>query len=141
MTPGELQFHVTDSSGVQVGTASISVVGPAMGDSSMKALAGVPTTSLRREVINRMMVENGWVVNDYQKEIAGKKVYVVVAQSQKGGSVNSRMFYFTEVDGRIYSVATNSNPDSAERLAEESEKVINSLQSKSRPMVRAAMKE
>ena len=41
------------------------------------------------------------------------------------------MFYFTEVDGRIYSVATNSPAEAAERLAEESEKVINSLQSQS----------
>ena len=140
-TAGELQFRVDDASGAQVGTASIWIVGPAMGDSSSRALAGVPTTSLRREVINRMIVENGWVVNDFQKEIGGKKVYVVTAQSQNGGRVNARMFYFTEVDGRIYSVATSSNQAAAERLAEESEKVINSLQSKSRPMVRAAMKE
>ena len=142
---GELQFRVDDASGVQVGTASITVVGPAMGESSdagrNKTLAGVPTTSLRREVINRMINENGWVVNDFQKEIGGKKVYVVVAQSQNGARVNSRMFYFTEVDGRIYSVSTNSNQDSAERLAEESEKVINSLQSKSHQVQRAALKE
>lgn len=140
---GELQFRVDDSAGVQVGSAAISVVGPAMGDDAgrNKTLGGVPTAALRREVINRMINENGWVVNDYQKEIGGKKVYVVVAQSQNGARVSARMFYFTEVDGRIYSVSTNSNADSAERLAEESEKVINSLQSKSRPMQRAALKE
>ena len=81
-----------------------------------------------------MIRENGWVVNDYQKEIGGQPVYVVVAQSQaKNGSVQSRMFYFTEVDGRIYSVATNSPVQEAERLAEESEKVINSLKSRVRP--------
>ena len=75
-----------------------------------------------------MVRENGWVVNDFTKEIGDKKVYVVVAQSQGGGRLNSRMFYFTEVAGRIYSVATNTGVDSAERIAEESEKVINSLQ-------------
>lgn len=141
-TGGELQFRVDDGTGSQVGSAAISVVGPAMGESSdrgrYKTLAGVPTTSLRREVINRMIRENGWVVNDYQKEIAGKKVYVVVAQSQGAGRVNSRMFYFTEVDGRIYSVATNSGVDNAERLAEESEKVIYSLQSRGRSVQQAA---
>ncbi len=141
-TGGELQFRVDDGSGALVGSAAISVVGPAMGESSdrgrYKTLAGVPTTSLRREVINRMIRENGWVVNDYQKEIAGKKVYVVVAQSQGAGRVNSRMFYFTEVDGRIYSVATNSGVDNAERLAEESEKVIYSLQSRGRAVQQAA---
>ena len=88
-----------------------------------------------------MIRENGWVVNDYQKDIAGRALYVVVAQSQNGGRVQSRMFYFTEVDGRIYSVATNSPAEEAERLAEESEKVINSLKSRLRPTQRAAVKE
>jgi len=50
-TPGELRFGVSDSSGQQVGSASISVMGPAMGDTKTvgrnKTLAGVPTTSLR----------------------------------------------------------------------------------------------
>lgn len=137
----ELQFSVDDGNG----TAAISVVGPAMGESvdagRSRAVGGVPTSSLRREVINRMIRENGWVVNDYQKEIAGKPVYVVVAQSQgSGGRVNSRMFYFTEVNGRIYSVATNSNTGAAERIAEESEKVIFSLQGRSRP-VQASVRE
>ena len=78
-----------------------------------------------------MIREEGWVVNDYQKEIGGKKVYVVVAQSPgAGGAIQSRMFYFTEVDGRIYSVSTNSPNDNAQRLEQESEKVINSLQRK-----------
>jgi len=48
------------------------------------------------------------------------------------------MFYFTEVDGRIYSVATNSPVQEAERLAEESEKVINSLKARVRPALRAS---
>lgn len=137
----ELQFSVDGGNG----SAAISVVGPAMGDSvdagRNRTVGGVPTTSLRREVINRMVRENGWVVNDYQKDIGGKSVYVVVAQSQgNGGRVNSRMFYFTEVNGRIYSVATNSQTDSAERIAEESEKVIYSLQGRSRP-IQAAVRE
>lgn len=128
----EVQFSVDNGSGTEVGSAAISVVGPATGDTYKSGrrhyLGGVPTTALRREVINRMIRENGWVVNDYQKEIGGKSVYVVVAQSQGRSGVQSRMFYFTESEGRIYSVATNSRVDAAERLAEESEKVIFSLQ-------------
>jgi hypothetical protein len=50
------------------------------------------------------------------------------------------MFYFTEADGRIYSVATNSQADGAERLAEESEKVINSLQRRTTPVQQAGLK-
>lgn len=136
----EVQFSVDNGNG----SAAISVVGPATGESidtgRNRTVGGVPTSSLRREVINRMVRENGWVVNDYQKEIGGNSVYVVVAQSQStGGRVQSRMFYFTEVDGRIYSVATNSGTDSAERIAEESEKVIFSL--RSRPVQQASVKE
>jgi len=135
VTGSELQFSVDGGNG----TAAISVVGPAMGESvdtgRNRAVGGVSTTSLRREVINRMIRENGWVVNDYQKEIGGKSVYVVVAQSQgNGGRVNSRMFYFTEANGRIYSVSTNSHTEAAERIAEESEKVIFSLQARSKPL-------
>ena len=141
-TSAELQFSVDNGNA----TAAISVVGPATGETVAtgrnRSVGGVPTASLRREVINRMIRENGWVVNDYQKQVGDKQIYVVVAQSQStAGRVQSRMFYFTEVDGRIYSVAMNSNPDAATRLAEESEKVIFSLGSRPRPIQQAAIKE
>ena len=139
-TTGEVNFSVDNGNG----SASISVVGPATGvtvDSGRnRTVGGVPTTALRREVINRMIRENGWVVNDYQKSIGNRSVYVVVAQSQSGGRVQSRMFYLTEADGRIYSVATNSAAESADRIAEESEKVIFSL-SGPRPVQQAAVRE
>jgi hypothetical protein len=137
----ELQFRVDNSAGEQVGSAAISVVGPAVSGSGggYKTVGGVSTSALRRDVIDRMIRENGWVVNDYQKDIAGQPVYVVEAQSQaKNGGVQSRMFYFTEVDGRIYSVATNSPAQESERLADESEKVINSLKARVRPTQRAS---
>ena len=145
-SPAELKFRVDNSSGDQVGSASIAVLGPAQdqpGDyNRSKSVGGVATTALRRDVIDKMIRENGWVVNDYQKEIDGQPVYVVVAQSQaKNGAVQSRMFYFTEVDGKIYSVATNSPVQEAERLAEESEKVINSLKTRVRGTQRAALKD
>jgi hypothetical protein len=137
---GEVNFSVDNGNG----SASISVVGPATGDTvdtgRHRSVGGVPTNSLRREVINRMIRENGWVVNDYQKTIGNRSVYVVVAQSQTGGRVQSRMFYFTEADGRIYSVATNSAAEAADRIAEESEKVIFSLAG-SRPAQQAAVRE
>ena len=141
----EVRFRL-ENNGTQVGTASISVVGPAMGESvntgRSHMVGGVPTTALRREVINRMIRENGWVVNDYQKEVGGKSVYVVVAQSQgPNGRVDSRMFYFTEADGRIYNVATNTPADTADRLAEESEKVLASLAARPRPVQQASTKQ
>ena len=136
----ELQFQVADDNGSQIGSASIAVVGPASNGvvppaSKNKTIGGVMTTALRGTVIDRMIKEEGWVVNDYQKEIGGKKVYVVVAQSPgAGGAIQSRMFYFTEVDGKIYSVATSAPTNSSERLVQESERVIDSLQrAKSNP--------
>ena len=138
-TNSEVSFSVDNGNG----SAAISIVGPATGETvdvgRNRAVGGVPTNALRREVINRMIRENGWVVNDYQKSIGGRSVYVVVAQSQNGGRVQSRMFYFTEADGRIYSVATNSGTEAADRIAEESEKVIFSLQG--RPVQQAALRE
>jgi hypothetical protein len=107
-----MRFNVEDN-GSQIGSAAISVVGPASSENAghNKTVGGVPQASLRRTVIDRMVRENGWVVNDYQKEVGGKKVYVVVAQTQDGGTMQNRMFYFTEVEGRIYSVATNAPSD------------------------------
>jgi hypothetical protein len=131
---GELQFRVDDDSGKPVGSAALTVVGPAMGADSdsgarNKTVGGVSTSALRRTVIDRMMKEEGWVVNDYQKDVNGKKVYVVVAQSKNTvGQVQSRLFYFTEVEGKIYSLSTNVPSEASERIALESEKVINSLQ-------------
>ncbi len=130
----ELQFRVNDDNGSQIGVASIAVVGPASAagansNAKGKTVGGVMTTALRGTVIDRMIKEEGWVVNDFQKEIGGKNVYVVVAQSPgAGGVVQSRMFYFTEVDGKIYSVATSAPNSSSERIVQESEKVIDSLQ-------------
>ena len=135
----ELQFRVDDDGGRQIGSASLSVVGPSMGADNnggrSKTLGGVSTSALRRTVIDRMMKEEGWVVNDYQKDLAGgKRVYVVVAQSKgMGGQIQSRTFYFTEVEGKIYSLATNAPNEASERLAQESERVINSLQRSTRP--------
>ena len=133
----EAQFKVTNKTGEELGSASITVVGAASGEDNnrSKTLSGVSTSSLRRTVIDQMIRENGWVVNDYQKEVSGKKVYVVVAQAPGvGGQVQSRMFYFTEVDGRIFSVATNSPTEKSGQIADESEKIVTVLQNRSRTM-------
>ncbi len=133
----ETQFKVNNQNGEELGSASITMVGAATGDDRdagrYKTLSGVSMSSLRRTVIDQMIRENGWVMNDYQKEVGGKKVYVVVAQSPGlGGQTQSRMFYFMEVDGRIYSVATNSPTEKSGQIADESEKIVNVLQRRSR---------
>jgi hypothetical protein len=141
----ETQYRVDDESGVTVGSASLSVVERAVGTDNNsgrnKTLGGIPTNALRRTVIDKMVREEGWVVNDYQKDVNGRKVYVVVAQSPgAGGRIQSRIFYFTEVDGKIYSLATNSPVDSAERIAKDSERLINSLHKNARPVQQAELR-
>jgi len=129
----ELQYTVNNERGFLTGNASLTVIGTATESNSReKNVGGVSTNALRRTVIDQMMRENGWVVNDYQKEINGKKVYVVVAQSPGNGTNRSRLFYFTEANGRIYSLATSAPSEEQERLAQESEKMLNSLQRTSR---------
>ncbi|MCU0237969.1 MAG: hypothetical protein MUC29_00885 [Pyrinomonadaceae bacterium] len=124
-------YRIDDDNGNTIGNASISMVGQSSGEDNVnnkKTLGGVPTSALRRTVIDRMVKEEGWVVNDYQKEVNGRKVYVVVAQSPgPGNRVQSRIFYFTEVNGKIYSLSTNTSPDASDKIAKDSERVINSL--------------
>jgi len=143
-TPGESKFRVDDESGLNIGSASISVVGAANGNSpdNMKTVGGVQTASLRRIVIDRMIREDGWVVNDYQKQIGGKRVFVVVAQSAgAGGQIQSRLFYFTEAGGQIYSIATSAPlGDNSKRIEAESERVITALQRKPSASQQAELK-
>lgn len=139
----EVQFKLSDNNGAEVGSADLKVVSPAMGpdnDSNPrnKSVGGVSTVALRRTVIDRMMKEQGWVVNDYQKEVGGKRVYVVVAQSPGGNGPQSRIFYFMEAEGRVYSLATSAPADASEKIARDSEKVLNSLNRISRPVEAAA---
>lgn len=125
------------SNGRAAGSATISVAGTAAnqfndapnGRGQQKTLGGVPVANFRRVVIDRMINEEGWVVNDYVKEIGGKRVFVVVAQTpaKNGQPAQTKIFYFTESGGRILSVATSSTADAADRVANDSEKVLESL--------------
>ena len=142
----EAQYNVIGDNGMSLGSAAITVVGPAIGTDSdslrSKTIGGVATNALRRTVIDRMVREDGWVVNDYQKEVGGKRVYVVVAQSNSAaGAVRSRLFYFTEADGRIYSLAINASGDSTgDSLEAESEKAILALQRRNKNTQQAELK-
>jgi hypothetical protein len=132
---GEAKYRLADSSGREIGSAQLSVVGAAMPQPEVmpakmrdKILGGVSVSSLRRTVIDKMIREEGWIVNDYQREVSGKKVFVVVAQTNGGGAINSRLFYFTEVGGRIYSLSTNAPNDYSDKIAADSEQFIRKLQ-------------
>lgn len=112
---------------------SLDVIGPSVGETSMKGrnqtVGGVSTTTLRRQIIDKMIQENGWVENDYSKDVGNKKVYVVVAKStDKNNRVQSRTFYFTESNGQIYRVSSKASEESSEQVVKKTEKVIESLE-------------
>lgn len=120
------------------GNVTMVVVGQAMGDTidygRRRTLAGVSTVALRRTVIDQMIRENGWVENDFHKEVDGKKVYVVVAKApDKKNRVQAKTFYFAEAEGRIYRIAASAPKDTPERAEAESEKMVRTLPRDKRP--------
>lgn len=149
---GEMRFHLRTADGQSAGTAVLTPVtasGVVANDSSLvgsvraKTLAGVPFRQLRRVVIDRMIAEGGWVTNDMEREIDGHRVYVALAQSatpagsgrlvtSQPGPITSWTFYFTEVDGRIYNLATNAPLELSPLLVANSEQVVASLHTANR---------
>ncbi len=120
------------------GTVSMVVVGQAIGETvdsgRRRTLAGVSTTALRRTVIDEMIRENGWVENDFHKVVNGQKVYVVVAKApDKRNRIQAKTFYFAESAGRIYRVSASAPKDTPEEAAEQSEKMVKSLQAENKP--------
>jgi hypothetical protein len=84
-------------------------------------------------VIDRMVAEGGWVTNDYVRELEGRRVFVVVAQTgQPGAPSQTHTFYFTEVEGRVYSLATTAPVELAEPVAAGSEQLMASLRAAGR---------
>ena len=139
---GEMKFVVSAADGQYIGGATIAPVnarpagGMMMSASNRKALGGVPLADLRRVVIDKMIAENGWVVNDLRREVDGKPVFIVLAQTAASSDGRtpqlSWVFYFTEVDGRIYSLAASSLQEFSDRVADESAQLVASFLAKSR---------
>lgn len=92
-------------------------------------LSGVSFSDLRRTVIEKMITSGGWVSNDFERQVGGHRVFVVTAQTPGDGRSSDKAlnYYFTEVNGRIYSLKTEANMQSAERMASEAERFIASL--------------
>jgi hypothetical protein len=143
---GEMKFVVNAQDGRNVGGAALSIVNvfasggqPVLTARVQRAMpGGVSFKELRRTVIDKMVAANGWVVNDFQREMGGRPVFIVLAHTpvSTDGSTpqQSWVFYFTEVEGRIYSLVTNSLPEFADRMAGESAQLMASLHANSRPV-------
>jgi hypothetical protein len=132
---GDVTFVVHSPDGRTTGTAVLSHVTVSEADvtaaaqvSRVKLVGGAPVSALRRTVIDKMIAEGGWVVNDSVRVINGRRVFVVQAQTgAPGAPTKSRTFYFTEVEGRVYSLATTAPIEFAAPVAAGSEQVMASL--------------
>jgi hypothetical protein len=136
---GEAVYTVHSPDGRAAGTAvlapvslSTEQVAGAPTTGKTKTVGGVPVTALRRTVIDRMVAEGGWVTNDSVQESHGRRVFVVLAQTgAPGAPARSWTFYFTEIDGRVYSLATTAPVEFAAPLAAGSEQLMATLRSAS----------
>jgi hypothetical protein len=136
---GEAVYTVLAPDGRAAGTAvlapvslSATQVAAAPTTVKTKSVGGVPVTALRRTVIDRMVAEGGWVTNDIVQESHGRRVFVVLAQTGTPGMpARSWTFYFTEIDGRVYSLATTAPVEFSAPLAAGSEQLMATLKSAS----------
>lgn len=134
---GRAVFSVRTPDGRAAGTAvvapismSAAALASAPSNGRTKSVGGMPITALRRTVIDKMVAEGGWVTNDLVQEMHGRRVFVVVAQTgAPGAPAQSWAFYFTEIDGRVYSLATTTPVEFAEPVAFGSRQFMASLRS------------
>ena len=134
---GEAVYNVLAPDGRAAGTAVLAPVSlsPAQfagapASPKTKSVGGVPVAALRRTVIDRMVAEGGWVTNDIVQESHGRRVFVVLAQTGAPGAPSrSWTFYFTEIDGRVYSLATTAPVEFTAPLAAGSEQLMATLRS------------
>ena len=131
-TDGATTFRIAPVNGVE-GRATLSVVAPTTGPQPFgreqrNMVGGASFSELRRTVIDRMISAGGWVVNDRQREIGGRKVFEVIAQtpSENGKPEQVWNFYFTEIAGRVYSLTTRT-AGSNTTVAADAEKLISTL--------------
>ena len=148
---GEMKFVVNAQDGRYVGEARFSVVNVSASVAPVvtarmqrRMLGGVPFTELRRTVIDKMIAANGWVVNDITREIGGRPVFIVLAQTAASSDgrapQQSWVFYFTEVEGRIYSLATNSLLEFADRVANESTELMASFHANRSTLIETSLR-
>jgi hypothetical protein len=105
-------------------------------------LSGVSFTDLRRIAIDKMINAGGWVINDYERQVNGARVFVVIAQTPSDGRSPEKAwnFYFAEVDGKIYGLTLNTPLEFSNKLTVEGEKFVSSLTVKATSSAQSANK-
>jgi len=135
---GELKFR-TEGSATIPGQGTLAVVARSRPNPAFLTqreqrtmLSGMSFSDLRRIAIDKMITSGGWVINDYERQVNGARVFVVVAQTPSDGRSPEKAwnFYFAEVDGKIYSLTLNTPLEFSNKLTVEGEKFISSLTTK-----------
>lgn len=141
---GEVKFKTATATSVPT-QASLSLVArsrPNVGylthREQSRMLAGVAFSNLRRIVIDKMINAGGWVTNDFERNVNGTRVFVVIAKTPANGSSPEKAwnFYFVEIGGKIYSLTLNTPVEFQDRLPVEGEKFLNSFSPSATPPVR-----
>src|SRR6185369_11218674 len=131
-------FRIEPPNGAPEAQASLAVVALAPSASAIqplpneqkKMLGGLAFTDLRRSVIDKMITAGGWVVNDRQRDIGGLKVFEVIAQTPANNTTKSDQvwnFYFTEVNGRVYSLTTRSAAGTTSKVSADAEQFLSTF--------------
>ncbi len=134
---GASNFRIAPASGAPEAQATLAVVAAApapavqpLAYEQRKMVGGVTFTDLRRSVIDKMITAGGWVVNDRTREIGGHRVYEVVAQTPASGDGKPEQvwnFYFTEVNGKVYSLTTRSANPSSQKISADAEQFLSNF--------------
>jgi len=131
---GSSTFRIASPNGGPDAQAALAVLAAAppksfqpLPNEQKKMLGGVTFTDLRRTVIDKMIIAGGWVVNDRQREIGGHRVFEVIAQtpaSNDGKGEQVWNYYFTEINGRVYSLSTRSPNAATQKVAADAEQFL-----------------
>ena len=129
---GASSFVIAPNNGAEA-HATLAVVAPTTGNQPFgreqrNMVGGASYSDLRRTVIDRMISAGGWVVNDRQREIGGRRVFEVIAQTPAANGKPDQVwnFYFAEINGKVYSLTTRS-VGANDKVASDVEKFIGGL--------------
>jgi hypothetical protein len=135
---GSSTFRIASPSGMPEAHATLAVVAPssananAIGREQRSSLGGVSFSDLRRSVIDKMIGAGGWVVNDRQRTLNGHRVFEVIAQTPASGDGKPEQvwnFFFTEINGKVYSLTTHTAGSFTEKLTADAEKFLSTIPS------------
>ena len=99
----------------------------AVSNSRYRTLGGYTHSDLRRQVIDRMVTEGGWVTNDAARRIGSHQTFVVEAANGDQASPRRWTFYFTVVGDKLYRFVSDAPDAQADKVAGEVESLVAAL--------------